>query len=71
MNGFLKYLMRRIFMKKLVDHNTYESVSGRDPMEAIQILQYLYDNHQILKKDIVVLFNNAAWCYDQIRANQA
>ena len=76
MNGGLKYLFGRIFMKKLVkdkvlDPNAYGSIPGRDPLEALKVLQYLYENHRIMKKDLVVVFNDAAGCYDRIRPNQA
>ena len=76
MNGGMKYLFGRVFMKKLVqdgviDSNAYGSIPGRDPLEALKVLQYLYDNHRLMKRDLVVIFNDAAGCYDRIRPNQA
>ena len=76
MNGALKYLFGRKLMRKMVndgilDENTYGSIPGKDSLEAMKVLQELYDNHRILKKDLVVVFNDAAGCYDRIRANQA
>ena len=37
----------------------------------MKLLQLLYDNHRILKKDLIVVFNDAAGCYDRIRPNHA
>ena len=37
----------------------------------MKALQYLYDNHRLLHKDLIVVFNDAAGCYDRIRPNQA
>ena len=76
MNGFLKYSLGRVLMRKLVsdgivNDTTFGSVPGRNSLEAMKLLQLLYDNHRILKKDLVVVFNDAAGCYDRIRANQA
>ena len=76
MNGGLKYLFGKELMKLLVkdgviDAQAYGSVPGRDPLEAMKLLQYMYDNHRLLKKDLAVVFNDAAGCYDRIRANQA
>ena len=76
MNGGLKYLFGRELMKRLVkdgviDSQAYGSIPGRDPLEAMKVLQYLYENHRLLKKDLVIIFNDAAGCYDRVRANQA
>ena len=71
MNGGLKYLFGRELMKRLVkdgviDAQAYGSVPGRDPLEAMKILQYMYDNHRLMKRDLAVIFNDAAGCYDRI-----
>ena len=76
MNGFLKLIFGRTFMTKLIkdriiNETTFGSIPGKDPAEAMKALQYLYDNHRILKKDLIVVFNDAAGCYDRIRPNQA
>ena len=76
MNGGFKYLFGRLLMKKLVkdgiiDSNAFGSIPGRDSLEALKVMQYLYENHRIMKKDMVVIFNDAAGCYDRIRPNQA
>ena len=41
MNGGLKYLFGRVFMKKMVqdgviDSNAYGSISGRDPLKELK-----------------------------------
>ena len=76
MIGAYKYLFGRKLMKKLVgegtiDASAYGSIPGHDSLEAIKVLQYLYDNHRLLKKDLLIIFNDAAGCYDRIRPNQA
>ena len=76
MNGGLKHLFERVFMNKLVDKkiigpNPYVSIPGNDPIEAMEVLYYTYDNHKIQRKDLVIIFNVAAGCYNCIRANQA
>ena len=67
MNGGFKYIFGRIFMKKLVedniiDSNVYGSIPERDPIEALKVLQYLYENHRLMKKDLIIIFNDAAGC---------
>ena len=67
MNGGFKYIFGRIFMKKLVedniiDSNVYGSIPERDPLEALKVLQYLYENHRLMKKDLIIIFNDAAGC---------
>ena len=76
MNGGFKYLFGKLLMKQLVENGTlndhaYGSIPGRDTLEALKALQYLYENHRLLKKDMIVIFNDAAGCYDRIRPNQA
>ena len=75
-NGGLKYLLGRIFMRKLsyeglIDASAYGSVPGRNTIEAMKVMQNLYDNHRILKRDLAVVFNDAAGCYDRVRPNRS
>ena len=63
--------MRRPIDDKIINNTTYGSIPGRDPLEAMKALQYLYDNHRIMQKDLIVVFNNVAGCYDRIQPNQA
>ena len=75
-NGGFKYLFGRVLMKKLVedgiiDPNAYGGIPGRDPLEAMKVLQYMYDNHRLQKRDLIVIFNDAAGCFDRVRPNQA
>ena len=44
----------------------YDSIPGKDPLEAMQVLQYLYENHRLLKKDLIITFDDAAGCYNRI-----
>ena len=57
MNGGLKFLFGKELMKRLVkdgviDDQAYGSIPGRDPLEAMKLLQYLYENHRLLKRDL-------------------
>ena len=75
-NGGLKYLLGKVFMQKMVregriDPNAYGSIPGKDATEAMMALQYVYDNHRILKRDLLVVFNDAAGCYDRVRPNHS
>ena len=75
-NGGLKYLLGKLFMKKLIkeksiDPSAYGSIPGKDAVEAMMALQYLYDNHRILRKDLIVVFNDAEGCYDRVRPNHS
>ena len=75
-NGGLKYLLGRQMMKHLIktgviDEHAYGSIPGMSSQEAMQTLQYIYENHRIMKKDLIALFNDAAGCYDRVRPNQA
>ena len=54
-NGGLKYLLGKVFMQKMtregrIDPSAYGSIPGKDAVEAMMALQYLYDNHRIPKK---------------------
>ena len=75
-NGGLKYILGRLFMRKItqegaIEPHAYGSIPGKDAIEAMKLLQYLYDNHRILKKDLIVIFNDAAGCYDRVRPNHS
>ena len=75
-NGGLKYLLGTIFMRKLsdeglIDASTYGSVPGRNAIETMKVMQNLYDNHRILKRDLAVVFNDAAGCYDRVRPHHS
>ena len=75
-NGGLKYIFGRLFMRKMVaegiiEPHAYGSIPGKDSLEAMKLLQYLYENHRILKRDLIVIFNDAAGCYDRVRPNHA
>ena len=53
MNGGLKCLFGKELTFQLVkdgviDAQAYGSVPGRDPLEAMKLLQYMYDNHRLL-----------------------
>ena len=63
--------MKRLVKDGVIDDQAYGSIPGRDPLEAMKLLQYLYENHRLLKRDLAVIFNDAVGCYDRIRANQA
>ena len=76
MNAFLKLVLGRTFMRKLINdgiinETTFGSIPGKDSTEAMKALQFLFDNHRILRNDLIVVFNDAAGCYDRIRPNQA
>ena len=75
-NGGLKYLLGKVFMRHLVQNkaitgSAFGSIPGRDAQEAMQLLQFTYENHRIQKRDLIAMFNDAAGCYDRIRPNQA
>ena len=63
--------MERLVVDGVIDSTAYGSIPGRDAIEAMTLLQYLYENHRLLKKDLILGFNDAAGCYNRIRANQA
>ena len=63
--------MRKLVNDGIINDTMFGSIPGRDSVEAMKHMQLLYDNHRILKKDLVVDSNDAAGCYDRIRANHA
>ena len=63
--------MKKLVQDGVIDSNAYGTIPGRDPLEALKVLQYLYDNHRLMKRNLVVIFNDAAGYYDRIRPNQA
>ena len=70
-NGGLKYLLGKRLMEHLVkngtiDEHAYGSIPGKSSQEAMQTLQFIYENHRIMKRDLVALFNDAAGCYDRV-----
>ena len=76
LNGGLKYLLGRQLMKHatktgIIDNETYGSRTGKTANKAILNLQLLYDNHQIWKKNLGLLFNDADKCFDRITINLA
>lgn len=75
-NGALKYLLGRLMMRHIVksdevDVTTFGSIPGRDAIEAMGVLQQLYDNHRLFHRSMVAMFNDAAGCYDRIRVQLA
>ena len=75
-NGGLKYILGRLFIRKIVNEgaiesHAYGSIPGKDSLEAMKLLQYLYDNHRILKRDLIVIFNDATGCYDDVQPNHS
>ena len=75
-NAGLKYLLGRLYMYHLVDQGfitpeTYGSIPGRTAQEAMSLLQQIFDNHRLTRRNLLADFNDAAGCYDCIRQNLA
>ena len=75
-NAGLKYLLGRLYMYHLVDQGfitpeTYGSIPGRTAQEAMSLLQQIFDNHRLTRRNMLADFNDAAGCYDCIRQNLA
>ena len=64
-------MMRHIVKSDEVDVTTFGSIPGRDAIEAMGVLQQLYDNHRLFHRSMVAMFNDAAGCYDCIRVQLA
>ena len=75
-NAGLKYLLGRRLMHHLVRKNLitpelYGSIPGRTAQEAMALLQQIFDNHRLTRRNLLIDFNDAAGCYDRIRHNLA
>ena len=73
-NGGLKFLLGKKLMKNLIDkgvidEHAYGSILGRRAQEVMQILQLIFENHRIMKHDLIALFNDASGCNDRMRRN--
>lgn len=64
-------MMRHIVKCHKVDKTTYGSIPGRDAIEAMGVLQQIFENHRLFNCAMVAIFNYAAGCYDCIRAQLA
>ena len=70
-NAGLKYLIGKRLMwhlldKKMIDDEVFGSCKGRTGCEALITLQLLGDHSRVWKKNLVVLFNDAAGCFDRV-----
>ena len=52
-----------------IQPETYGSIPGRTAQEAMSLLQQIFDNHRLTRRNLLADFNNAAGCYDCIRQN--
>ena len=75
-NAGLKYLLGKLLMwhahdNAVIDDEVFGSRKGKTGAEALLHLQLLADHTRIWKKNLAVLFNDAAGCYDRVPPNLA
>ena len=58
--------MWHLHNNKLIDDEVYGSCKGKTGSKALITLQLLADHSRVWKKNLILLFNNAAGCYDRI-----
>ena len=73
-NGGLKYLMGRLLMQYMTDNaildkETFGSRLGKTAPEAMINLQLLFDHHRLWLLCLIIIFNDAAGCYDRVPPN--
>ena len=73
-NAGLKFLLGRKLMahlvkKKYITTEMYGSIPGRTAPEAMGVLQQVFDNHRLTRRNLLADFNDAAGCFDCIRHN--
>ena len=76
LNIGLKYIIGRKLMwylhdNRLMSDEIFGSRKGKTGAEALILLQLLADHSRIWKKNLAILFNDAAGCYDRIPHNLA
>ena len=58
--------MWHLHSNNLIDDEVYGSCKGKTGSEALITLQLLADHSRVWKKNLILLFNDAAGCYDRI-----